>query len=48
MSTGFTLMSFGGGQVVTALGYRPVFLIGAALSGTSALVMWRLSRRQSG
>lgn len=48
MSTGFTLMSFGGGQIVTAVGYRPVFLLGAALSGTSALVMWRLSRRRGG
>lgn len=45
MSTGFTLMSFGGGQVVTAVGYRPVFLCGAALSGLSAVLMWRLSRR---
>lgn len=48
MSTGFTLMSFGGGQIVTAVGYRPVFLLGAALSATSALVMWRLSRRRGG
>jgi len=45
MSTGFTLMSFGGGQIVTALGYRPVFLLGATLSATSAVLMWRLSQR---
>lgn len=48
MSTGFTLMSFGGGQIVAAHGYRPMFLLGAGLSATSALLMWRLSRRAQG
>jgi len=45
MSIGFTLMSFAGGQIVTAYGYRPVFLIGAVLAATSAAMMWRISRR---
>lgn len=45
MSTGFTLMSFAGGQIITSYGYRPMFLIGAVLSATSATIMWRVSRR---
>jgi predicted MFS family arabinose efflux permease len=45
MSSGFTLMSFGGGQIVAAYGYRPMFLLGAALTAASATVMWRISRR---
>ena len=44
MSLGFTLMSFAGGQIVTAYGYRPMFLLGAALSATSAALMWRISQ----
>ena len=48
MSTGFTLMSFGGGQIVAAYGYRPMFLLGAALAATSATVMWRISRHIGG
>ena len=47
MSTGFTLMSFGGGQIVAHFGYRPMFLLGAGLSTASALLMWRLARRAS-
>ncbi len=46
MSTGFTLMSFGGGQIIAAHGYRPMFLLGAGLSATSALLMWQLLRRR--
>ena len=45
MSLGFTLMSFAGGQIVTAYGYRPMFLLAAALSATSAVMMWRMTRR---
>jgi len=45
MSSGFTLMSFGGGQIVAAYGYRPMYLLGAALSAASATMMWRMTRR---
>jgi len=45
MSSGFTLMSFGGGQIVAAYGYRPMFLLGAALTAASATVMWRMTQR---
>jgi predicted MFS family arabinose efflux permease len=48
MSLGFTLMSFAGGQIVTAYGYQPLFLSGAVLSATSAIVMWRITRRVVG
>jgi len=48
MSLGFTLMSFAGGQIVTAYGYRPMFLLGAALSATSAAMMWRMTQRRIG
>ena len=48
MSLGFTMMSFAGGQIVTTYGYQPLFLIGAALSATSASVMWRMTRRRIG
>jgi predicted MFS family arabinose efflux permease len=48
MSLGFTVMSFAGGQIVTAYGYQPLFLVGALLSAASAVVMWRIAHRRAG
>jgi len=36
----FTVMTFGGGYVIALLGYRVLFLAGAALTGLSALAFW--------
>jgi MFS family permease len=36
----FTLMTFGGGYVIALLGYQVLFLVGAALTGLSALAFW--------
>ena len=44
MSLGFGLVSYGGGYVVTAFGYRRLFLIGALSSLASALLMTVLLR----
>jgi MFS family permease len=37
----FTVMTFGGGYVITLFGYRSLFLAGAALTAISALAFWR-------
>ncbi len=44
MSLGYSTLSFGGGYVVTTVGYRRLFLIGAGLAVASALVMVMLLR----
>jgi MFS family permease len=36
----FTAVTFGGGYVIALLGYRSLFLIGAALTGLGALLFW--------
>jgi len=47
MSFGFGAISFGGGYIVAALGYRRLFLLGAGLASLSAALMWSmLYRRQ--
>jgi predicted MFS family arabinose efflux permease len=45
MSLGFGSMSFSGGYIVAAVGYRRVFLIGVGLSAMSAALMSILLRR---
>jgi MFS family permease len=40
----FTAMTFGGGYMIAAFGYRSLFLLGALLTGLSALVFWRWFR----
>jgi MFS family permease len=40
----FTAMTFGGGYLIAAFGYQSLFLLGAALTGLSALVFWRSFR----
>lgn len=40
----FTLVTFGGGYIITLLGYRSLFLISAALTALSALVFWGVFR----
>jgi MFS family permease len=40
----FTAMTFGGGYIIAAFGYRSLFLLGVALTGLSALVFWRSFR----
>ncbi len=44
----FTALTFGGGYIITLLGYRALFLLGAALSALSALVFWALFRGRQG
>ncbi len=44
----FTALTFGGGYIITLFGYRALFLLGAALTGLSALVFWALFRRRQG
>ncbi|HJZ49253.1 MAG TPA: MFS transporter [Roseiflexaceae bacterium] len=41
----FTAMTFGGGYIIAAFGYQSLFLLGAALTGLSALVFWRSFRQ---
>lgn len=48
MSLGFGTVSFGGGFIVTGLGYRPLFLIGAAMALGSAVLVVVLGRRGAG
>ena len=48
MSLGFGSVSLGGGYIVTALGYRILFLVGAAMAVASALLMAALFRRAAG
>ena len=36
----FTVMTFGGGYVITLFGYRVLFLVGVTLTGASALAFW--------
>ena len=40
----FTAMTFGGGYLIAAFGYRSLFMLGAVLTGLSALVFWRSFR----
>ena len=40
----FTAMTFGGGYMIAAFGYRSLFLLGAVLTSMSALVLWRSFR----
>jgi MFS family permease len=40
----FTMLTFGGGYAIALIGYRSLFLIGAALTSLSALVFWRSFR----
>ncbi len=44
----FTALTFGGGYIITLLGYRALFLLGAALTSVSALVFWALFRGHQG
>jgi MFS family permease len=44
----FTAMTFGGGYMIAAFGYRSLFLLGAGLTGMSALVFWRSFRSPAG
>lgn len=44
----FTALTFGGGYIITLLGYRALFLLGAALTGLSAVVFWALFRGRQG
>ena len=44
----FTALTFGGGYIITLLGYRALFLLGATLTGLSAVVFWVLFRRRQG
>jgi MFS family permease len=44
----FTAMTFGGGYMIAVFGYRSLFLLGAALTGMSALVFWRSFRSPAG
>lgn len=41
----FTAVAFGGGYMITALGYQALFLTGAALTAISALIFWLAFRR---
>lgn len=45
MSLGFGTVSLGGGYVVTGLGYRPLFIMGAAMALGSAVLVALLGRR---
>jgi MFS family permease len=44
----FTAMTFGGGYLIAAFGYRSLFLLGAMLTALSALVFWRSFRTPTG
>jgi MFS family permease len=37
---GFSVMSFGGGYIITALGYPSLFLAGTALTAAGGLIFW--------
>ncbi|HWQ11739.1 MAG TPA: hypothetical protein VNL77_03010, partial [Roseiflexaceae bacterium] len=41
-------MAWGGGYLITALGYRSLFIIGAGLTGTGALLFWAYFHRPRG
>jgi MFS family permease len=43
----FTALTFGGGYAIALLGYRSLFLTGAALTALSALVFWLGFRRRA-
>jgi predicted MFS family arabinose efflux permease len=45
MSLGYGTVSFSGGYIVAGLGYRPLFLIGAAMALASAILVALLRRR---
>ena len=47
-SLSFGLVAFGGGYLITALGYRSLFLFGAGLTAIGALLFWIYSRRHQG
>jgi predicted MFS family arabinose efflux permease len=37
---GFAIIDLGGGYIITALGYRPLFLLSACLTAVGTLVFW--------
>lgn len=43
----FTLTTVGGGYIITLLGYRSLFLIGAALTALSAVLFWVVFRSRA-
>ena len=45
---GGSAMSLGGGYIITSLGYRPMYLIGAGLVAASALLFWAYFRAPRG
>ncbi len=42
----FALISFTGGFLISTLGYKPMFLLGAALSLAGAITLWLYDRRK--
>ncbi len=44
MGMGFSSITLGGGYIISALGYRSLFLIGAGMATTSALLFWAYFR----
>lgn len=42
----FTLIAFGGGYVIALFGYRPLFLLGAAMTAVGALLFWLFFRNR--
>jgi MFS family permease len=42
--TTFAVMSLAGGYMITAIGYRPLFLLGAGLAACGALLFWVIFR----
>ncbi|HSX83311.1 MAG TPA: hypothetical protein VLQ80_32740, partial [Candidatus Saccharimonadia bacterium] len=37
---GFAIIGLGGGYIITAFGYRPLFLLSACLTAVGTLVFW--------
>jgi len=46
MGLGFGALSLVGGYIITAFGYRSVFLVGAGLELVSAVVLWAILKQQ--
>jgi predicted MFS family arabinose efflux permease len=42
------IIAMGGGQLITALGYRPLFLTAAGLTGLGTLLFWAFFRKPRG
>jgi MFS family permease len=47
MGLGFSSTSLAGGYIIVAVGYRPLFLGGAALCAVASVVMWAIARRDA-